>query len=355
MNSKKTIKYIGMLIALMTAVMGSFLLAGCGETVDFFLKGQVAQSSSSSSGPAAPTFWTDYGSNPLFGGSSIGVNRAYYPSVLKVGATYHIWYGDGTRTRHASSLFPDFSDITNVYPWPEITVGGSLISTALGSPYHPNVSYSASGWTINGATTTDPFLMYITPSSWDNIFVLSSPDGDNWTNLGTNTGILNSLNQAGVIYNFFVLFEGGTNWKGYSDNGGGQIQYFISSNGIDWTNQATNIIGSNYNTWESFTYGCISPRVVLSGGTYYLFYSSGTNWNDKGIGIAVSSNGMLFTKSTNNLIFSVYDGPAWRTDRTYTPSVFQDGTIWRMYYTGRVAAGGVYSVGMATKAGSLTN
>jgi hypothetical protein len=63
--------------------------------------------------------WTDSMSNPLFGGSTNGVARAYYPSAIKVGSVYHIWYGDGTNTRHASSTNFDFSGV--IFPAPTVT------------------------------------------------------------------------------------------------------------------------------------------------------------------------------------------------------------------------------------------
>lgn len=118
---------------------------------------------------------------------------------------------------------------------------------------------------------------------------------------------------------------------------------------MNWTNQGTNILGRDFNTnWENSTWGCIAVRPVIIGGRYYLYYSSGTNGNDKAIGLAVSTNGYDFTKSTNNPIFSIYDGLAWRDDRTYTPCLVWYSSMWMMYYTGRATTGGVYSVGMAT-------
>ena len=39
------------------------------------------------------TDWIDYASNPVF-----HLTKAYYPSILFDGGTYHMWYGDGTTT-----------------------------------------------------------------------------------------------------------------------------------------------------------------------------------------------------------------------------------------------------------------
>jgi len=64
------------------------------------------------------------------------------------------------------------------------------------------------------------------------------------------------------------------------------------------------------------------------------------------MGVAFSTDGQNFTKSSSNPIFSITDGPPWRNDRTYTPFVIPDGASWIMYYTGRSSAG-VYSIGYA--------
>lgn len=345
MNSKYTIRKITIVTLIVIIVMSAFLLTGCGETVDFFLNHQTAQASSSS----GPTFWTDYGSNPLFGGATSGVNRAYYPAAVKVGSTYHIWYGDGNTTRHATSSFPDFNDIT--HPASEITIGGAGISAYFGTyVYHPSVYYNSSGWTISNTYFSQPYLMYATPG-FTSVNALVSFDGNDWTNLGACTGIFTYPPQGSLAYNFNIICEDGTNWKAYADQNSSHIQYFISSNGFDWIGTAAYILSNSYSYWEIVS-NQIRPCVVKAGNTYVLFYSSGWTVNDNAVGYAVSTDGMSFIKTSNNMIFSTNDGPLWKLERAYAAWVIQDGAIWRMYYTGK-STNGVYSIGMATKSGSL--
>jgi hypothetical protein len=277
-------------------------------------------------------FWTDGTSNPLFGGATSGVNRAYYPSLIKVGSVYHIWYGDSVNTRHASSTNFDFSGVT--FPAPVVT---GLVTT---NPYHPRVLYNASGWNIGGNPYASPFLMYYTDgSTWASTRVAHSADGSSWNDIGLCTGV--HPYSGGVIYNFDVLYEGGTTWKAYADNGGGLIEYYVSTDGINWTGTAHNILGT-LQPWEtSFT----SPHVIKSRGQYIMYYGSGLV-NNQGIGVAFSTDGQNFAKSSSNPIFSISGAPSWRDDRTYTPFVIPDGANWIMYYTGRSAAG-VYSIGYA--------
>jgi len=278
--------------------------------------------------------WTDSNSNPLFGGVTSGVNRAYYPSLIKVGSVYHIWYGDGSNTRHASSTNFDFNGVT--FPAPVVT---GLVATG---PYHPRVLYNVSGWNIGGNFYVGPFLMYYTDgTTWASPRVAHSTDGNAWTDIGLCTGV-NSYSTNTTIYNLDVLYEGGTTWKAYADNGLGHIEYYVSNDGLNWTGTAHNILGS-LQAWEtSFT----SPHVIKSGSQYIMYYGSGLV-NNQGIGVAFSTDGQNFTKSSSNPIFSTSGAPAWRNDRTYTPYVIPDGMSWIMYYTGRSTPAGVYAIGCA--------
>ncbi len=281
------------------------------------------------------TAWTDSTSNPLFGGSSNGVDRSYYPSVIKVGSVYHIWYGDGLNTRHASSANFDFSGAA--FPAPIVT---GLVATG---PYHPRVLYNASGWNIGGNLYPGPFLMYYTDgANWGvNPRIAHSGDGNSWTDIGPCTGVI-SYSSSPVIYNFDALYEGGTIWKAYADNGSGLVEYYVSTDGMNWIGTAHNILGT-LQPWETwFT----SPHVIKSGSEYIMYYGSGGPGSNEGIGLASSTDGQNFTKSSTNPIFSTGDGPSWRDNRTYTAYVIPDGPSWRMYYTGRSSTG-VYSIGYA--------
>lgn len=171
--------------------------------------------------------------------------------------------------------------------------------------------------------------------------VAHSADGDVWFDIGPCMGV-NSYSPNSFIYNLDVIYEGGTTWKAYADNGLGHIEYYVSTDGLNWTGVAHNILGS-LQPWEtSFT----SPHVIKSGSQYIMYYGSGSV-NNQGIGVAFSTDGQNFTKSSSNPIFSISDGFPWRNDRTYTPYVVPNGASWIMYYTGRSSLTGNYSIGYA--------
>ena len=292
--------------------------------------------------------WTEYSGNPIFaGGATSGTDRAYYPSAVKVGNMYHLWYGDGSNTRHMTSAYMDFHDAT--FPASIVT-----FNPAIPGAYHPYVFYKADGWgNVDSSCSSSNFLMYISPGSWASINVACSSDGDTWTNLGAVTG-LNTCdpNHYGAFYNFSILYEGGT-FKGYADNGHSYVQYHTSSDGKSWTCQAYDILTSTSpQAWEA-SENQITPVILKSGSTYVLYYSSGITSNDEAFGYATSSDGQSFTKYANNPIFSIYDGIAWRDNRTYTPSFIQDtGNLYIVYYTGKKTSTGVYTIGFAKKCGT---
>ena len=162
------------------------------------------------------------------------------------------------------------------------------------------------------------------------------------------------LRRQYPIYTLDVLYEGGTTWKAYADNGFGYVQYYTSANGIDWTGVAIDILGGTLQSWET-SHNVAGEHVIKVGAYYVMFYGSGTHAdNNQAIGMAMSADGQTWVKSKGNPLFTITGAPAWRDNRTYTPYVFQDGSDWKMYFTGKSAVGGIYSVGYATNPGPFT-
>jgi predicted GH43/DUF377 family glycosyl hydrolase len=293
--------------------------------------------------PFAAVHFVEYADHPLFGGATSGFNRAYQPYVIKIGTVYNMWYGDGANARYTSSTYPDFHDA----PFPGTIVTGTTAS----QPYKFTVYYNPDGWTLGGTHYSQTLVAYYTDvaDSWTaNPKIAVSDDGINWTFVAQTTGV-NVYPSPGAFYRLSVLYEGGNTWKGYGDQGQAIIQYYTSTNGIDWTGVATDLLSlytpSLWQSWESGA-GAISPYVFKVNNTYVMTYSAGNPRNDHAIGIAYSGDGINFTKSSTNPIFSIDNVVAWRTDRTYNSYIMLDDGLWRMYFQGNAA--GNYSVGMAT-------
>jgi hypothetical protein len=299
--------------------------------------------------PFAGINFVEYPGNPLYGGASEGADRAYQAYVIKIGAVYNMWYGDHINTRYVSSTYPDFHDVT--FPGSKITVPNAT------QPYKFTVYYNPAGWTLGGTGYSQTLVAYYTDAA-DNFStnpqVAVSDDGINWTYVGRTTGVV-GYPWADGAYRLSVLYEGNNTWKGYADQGGAIIQYYTSTDGMNWTGQAWDILNdrnpSLLQPWEigpGPQYpGEISPYVFKVNNTYVMTYSGGTTNNNQAIGIAYSGDGINFTKSSANPIFSIADGVAWRASRCYNAYIMLDDGLWRMYFQGTDAAG-VYAIGMAT-------
>lgn len=283
--------------------------------------------------------WTDT-VEQITGGPDNGIDRAYYPSVIKVDNTYHLWYGDGTNTRHVTSNKQDFKN----------TVFAAPVVTGLTSGvYHPFVLHIESGLTIDGSHFDGPFFMYATNSnSWNSPPILyHSINGDDWSEIGSLTGV-NEFSSNETIYNFAVVFENMTSWKAYADNGHGYVVYYASTDGLNWTGVSENILGNSIQSWE--TTNNTRPFVIKVGNYYVMFYGNGAS-NNKAIGMAVSTDGENFIKSNTNPIFSTDDSVDWRDERTYTPTIIKDDNEYVMYFSGKSQTTSNYSLGYATNQG----
>jgi hypothetical protein len=305
----------------------------------------------SQSSPPVNSF-VEYTSNPLFGTVT---NHAYQPYVIKIGGVYKMWYGDGTNARYTYSTYPDFHDA----PFPGTIVTGTTAS----EPYKFTVYYNPNGWTLVETHYSQRLVAYYTDETdnWTSnpkVAVSDSDDGINWTYVGQTNGVItgpSGMGQVTTVYRLSVLYEGPGNWKGYGDQGQAWIQYYTSSDGMNWTIQAPDILHrtnpSLLQSWEigpGPQYpGAISPYVFKVNNTYVMAYSGGQTNNNQAIGIAYSGDGENFTKSSINPIFSINDGIAWRSARTYNSYIMFDNGLWRMYFQGN-SAPGAYSVGMAT-------
>ena len=300
--------------------------------------------------------FVEYAGNPLFSGATEAVDRAYQAYVLKIGAVYNMWYGDHINARYVSSAYPDFHDVT--FPGTIITVPNAT------QPYKFTVYYNPAGWTLGGTRYSQTLVAYYTDAAdgfTTNPQVAVSNDGINWTYVGRTSGVIaGAPAEVSNVYRLSVLYEGNNIWKAYGDQGQAWIQYYTSTDGMAWTVQAWDILNDrNPNLLQPWEIGPgpqypgeISPYVFKVNNTYVMTYSSGKTDNNQGIGIAYSVDGINFTKSSSNPIFSIDNGVAWRNVRNYNGYIMIDDGLWRMYYQGTNAAG-FYAIGMANSEGPL--
>jgi len=295
----------------------------------------------------------EYSKNPVFDPSM----RAYYPSVIfdinkfsghGDSAYYKMWYSDGFGETYVTQS-EDGINWTNI-----------LTTTGLNDSHHCQVVYFPYGFSgANSGLNPNSATMYYRVWYWDTI--LNPPDavpysinsiryaesqnGINWFNdqaiqqigltVVDNTVSSNwnrgSYGPIDVFYN-----QSGSNtlddvniWNNkfvmyYDGTTGGveEIGVAYSTNGILWKGYGRVLEIGASSAWDSgyATYG----TVIKIDDTWHMWYSGGKSQAGDGIGHATSKDGLKWNKDSNNPIFHKNDGIIWRNDRTYTPSIIYD-------------------------------
>ena len=318
--------------------------------------------------------WKEYIDNPIMGeGTTPPSNKAYYPSVVYdankfsgrgTSTYYKMWY------QTSGGMICAVSD--DGISWSN---NGNVLSNA----YHPLVKYYSNSFTaVNSGDNPTNLVMYyrLWYWAWPNLYDISaiyygeSSDGTNWYNLISSqngeveiiTGVSGDWNRGSygpcdVLYNPNAP-NTGTVWKFsmyYDGTTGGkqEIGLGFSSNGIMWTgydadadtNADPVFIGAGGANWDS-NFVSRATIIKISDNDFEMWYSGGINRDSDGIGHAISSNGIDWTRDTNNPIFYKNDGVDWRNDRTYCPAVIKYDTGYKMWYVGKDSSGN-YSIGYA--------
>ena len=164
-----------------------------------------------------------------------------------------------------------------------------------------------------------------------------SIDGINWTTLqnqvmypGFNTWDSKSVSPGAVlkedgIYKMYYC--------GYSNEyENWHIGLATSSDGINWTKYPQPILYGTFG-WE---YQIIPSSIIKINSTYFLYYT-GRNLPQSKIGLAISNDGINFTKYSGNPILT-NDHP-WEMDGVLDASVIYENGVLKMVY-GNSNAGG---------------
>jgi len=299
--------------------------------------------------------WVEDPLNPTYD-PIISTEKAYFPSVLKIGSSdYRMWYQSNSTPSNSTIAY---ATSVNGLSWTlsTNTVSGLLLNNA----GHPHVEFTDNKfriWYWNTATPYGNAAMHYA----------ESVDGITWTNDSAITGNLitsvsgqwnsGSYGVVDIIINTAPT-NMGTNPFDYAyamyydatSGGYEQIALGYSADGVAWTRYGTGpvlprgLIGS----WDS---GYATVGTVIHDGTLWeMWYSGGISASNEGIGYATSTDGLTWTKNSANPFMSKSDGVLWRNNRTYTPSVIKDGDTYKMWFTGRDIATGNYAIGYSTLA-----
>jgi len=264
--------------------------------------------------------WAKNPSNPVL---DIGVPgswddlNVWAPTVLLKDGLYRMWFSGshngtyGTRIGLATS-----SD--------------GLSWTRYGS--NPVLNPGPSGWDssevqcpsvlFNGSH----YCMWYSGTLNIQVGLATSIDGINWTKYAGNPVFTQGHDPS-------VLFNGSTYEMWYSGNDG-TIKYATSPNGISWTQSSSNPVLNHgaSGSWDSKY--VMNPSVVFNGSTHIMAYAGEKDDLIPRIGLAYSSNGINWTRDSNNPIIDL--GPVGSWDAYYVdqPGLLLVGSAVKMWYSG---------------------
>ncbi len=262
---------------------------------------------------------------PYGGASSWNINASYFPSVIKDGGTYKMWFGgsDGTNVRIGYATSTDGANWTL---------------------YNGN---NCSGTSGNGC-----IFNIGTSGNWDAKFVTAP-----------------SVIKDGSTYKMW--------YSGRDASNVDRIGYATSSDGITWTRNSGNncstsgdgcIVGlGGANTWYATLVS--GPRVIKDGALYHMVFNGIKTGDDHyRLGYATSTDGVTWTKYDNTssaacgysesydegCILDYGSANSWDDRYLVYPTFLKDGPTMRIWYSG-IRVGGNYRIGYATFTPGITD
>lgn len=215
--------------------------------------------------------WTRYG--PVLGPSLPQDSQiAAYPEVVKVGATYRMWYGgyNGSNYRILGATSPDGTTWTKLGVAIDLGPAGSQDGDYTVLPRVVFVGGEYMMW-YTGLSNPQP------PNQA--IMLATSTDGLNWTKLGIvldpgASGAPDSYGVSGgdVVYDgsmFRMIYNGETNASSST------FLYATSPNGIEWQKQGIALeVQPPRERLIAF------PSILPLGGQWYVYYTARANVSD---------------------------------------------------------------------------
>jgi predicted GH43/DUF377 family glycosyl hydrolase len=309
--------------------------------------------------------WNKYATNPVLRPGYTGSPQTQYDfnnisdcCVLKEGATYKMWYTGSGQTaawsvNHACISYATSTDgvtwtkdagnpVLDVSPaaWDAYAI--ETVSVLRDDAAPPAERYKA--W-YAGRTTDVP-----NNPAYD-IGYAVSPDGLAWTKYSGNPVLTKGVTAEwdnSFIEGPSVVFDAGVYWmwyagfdavaNGQATDGKVSLGLATSSDGITWTKSSANpvlVVGAT-GAWDSKT--AQDPYVIRDASGFHLWYGGAdytfTRYGQQ-TGYAFSTDGIHWTKSTHNPILYRGSSGAWDANTASFPSVLVDGNTLKMWYTGK--------------------
>lgn len=264
------------------------------------------------------------------------------------------------------NVIENSTSIVNLTLTPVATgVGNIKINITWGSPLLSVVDYlnnpvlSRTGKNIDWGGIGQPrlfydnglFRMYYLNYSFPSpVSYAESQDGISWTRpdslpiivAGTNGKWDDGGTGPGPVYKvgaqYYMLYQGyDAPTKHF------KVGLAISSDGRHWEKAAQPILWDSL-SWESNIVACDVEKID---GKYFLYYCAGGK-----IGLAISTDGLTWARHSSNAILKPTE--AWEAGNVSFPSVYKEGSVYKMIYMNNTSSYSGISFGIATSSDGIT-
>jgi predicted GH43/DUF377 family glycosyl hydrolase len=204
--------------------------------------------------------------------------------------------------------------------------GNPVLGGQYGTCFDVSVMAEASG-----------YRMYVSWRPKQSIAVVESSDGINWSGpprivLGPRkqTGWEDDINRPVVLKRsdgYHMWYTGQTkehSWIGYA----------TSTDGLTWTRMSDQPVLSPEKPWEKVAVMC--PHVIWDESTqqYRMWYSGGEQYEPDAIGYATSPDGLSWTRSAQNPVFTADPSCEWEKHKVTACQVVPQDGGYLMFYIG---------------------
>ncbi|MGE5351218.1 MAG: hypothetical protein ACM3P0_03990 [Acidobacteriota bacterium] len=268
--------------------------------------------------------WTEYFRNPIFAYENSPANPLGGVSGGKViyeNGKYKMWYSNTYQSALVDIGYAESNDgLTWTSPLSEPVLKPGTdgqwdaYSVAVSAVFKDNEMYKMFYTGIKS---------YGMPAA---VGMAISQDGIHWQKMAqpvltmiqgeTAIGATAIVKKGGVYYLYFHTYP---DWR---------IHLATSQDGNSWYRYSEDPIMDATQSWEG---GVGYASIVYDGSQFKMVYN---NYYRNALGIAVSSDGIHWTKDSNNPVFQLSDTKNGWTSQINYPFFFKNGDQQRIYYTG---------------------
>jgi predicted GH43/DUF377 family glycosyl hydrolase len=278
------------------------------------------------------TGFVKYAGNPVLSpGSPFDSFLAGASSVILDGSTYKMWYTgfNGSAMNICYATSPDGLDWTN-------KLGGILFNPVPGPGPWESGGIAAPCVIKNGFTAYQMWYTGINGSF--TIGYATSNDGVTWTRQGA---VLSgtSWETAGVALPS-VINDGGTYKMWYTGltNAPEMSIGYAEFNGLSWVPTGAPVLVKSPVSTDFDGEWVGACNVTKDGSSYSMYYTGFVydiiNGNQARIGRALSTDGIIWTKTSSSAVLDIGSSGSWDDKGVAAPSILQVNNTTKMWYTG---------------------